>query len=127
MFEILFGRALNLSPVNLAICHKYLLHLTTAIYHAEFGIGDPVTRYSDEIYRREPDYIRSSNSLATYTHESYITHNIHSQRPPRKRCSTSNKRVERRNIFLIQLAYAMLLLLSLLLRESHLNQTPKAK
>ena len=72
MFEILFGRAPNLSPVKPGYLPQISAPPNNCIYHAQFGFGDPVTDIAIRYIGENQTTFRGSNSLVISTHESYI-------------------------------------------------------
>jgi hypothetical protein len=72
MFEILFGRAPNLSPVKPGYLSEISAPPNNCIYHAQFGFGDPVTDIAIRYVGENQTTFRGSNSLVISTHESYI-------------------------------------------------------
>jgi hypothetical protein len=72
MFEILFGRAPNLSPVKPGYLPQISAPPNNCIYHAQFGFGDPVTDIAIRYVGENQTTFRGSNSLVISTHESYI-------------------------------------------------------
>lgn len=72
MFEILLGRAPNLSPVKPGYLPQISAPPNNCIYHAQFGFGDPVTDIAMRYVGENQTTFRGSNSLIISTHESYI-------------------------------------------------------
>lgn len=72
VFEILFGRAPNLSPVKPGYLPQISAPPNNCIYHAQFGFGDPVTDIAIRYIGENQTTFRGSNSLVISTHESYI-------------------------------------------------------
>jgi hypothetical protein len=72
MFEILFGRAPNLSPVKPGYLSGISAPPNNCIYHAQFGFGSPVTDIAIRYVGENQTTFRGSNSLVISTHESYI-------------------------------------------------------
>lgn len=72
VFEILFGRAPNLSPVKPGYLSQISAPPNNCIYHAQFGFGDPVTDIAIRYIGENQTTFRGSNSLVISTHESYI-------------------------------------------------------
>lgn len=72
VFEILFGRAPNLSPVKPGYLPQISAPPNNCIYHAQFGFGDPVTDIAIRYVGENQTTFRGSNSLVISTHESYI-------------------------------------------------------
>jgi hypothetical protein len=72
MFEILFGRAPNLSPVKPGYLPQISAPPNNCIYHAQFGFGDPVTDIAIRYIGENQTTFRGSNSLVISIHESYI-------------------------------------------------------
>ena len=72
MFEILFGRAPNLSPVKPGYLSEISSPPNNCLYHAQFGFGDPVTDIAIRYVGENQTTFRGSNSLVISTHESYI-------------------------------------------------------
>jgi hypothetical protein len=72
VFEILFGRAPNLSPVKPGYLPQISAPPNNCIYHAQFGFGDPVTDIAIRYVGENQTTFRGSNSLVLSTHESYI-------------------------------------------------------
>lgn len=72
MFEILLGRAPNLSPVKPGYLPQISAPPNNCIYHAQFGFGDPVTDIAIRFVGENQTTFRGSNSLVISTHESYI-------------------------------------------------------
>jgi hypothetical protein len=72
MFEILFGRAPNLSPVKPGYLSGISSPPNNCMYHAQFGFGDPVTDIAIRYVGENQTTFRGSNSLVISTHESYI-------------------------------------------------------
>lgn len=72
MFEILLGRAPNLSPVKPGYLPQISAPPNNCIYHAQFGFGDPVTDIAMRYVGENQTTFRGSNSLVISTHESYI-------------------------------------------------------
>jgi hypothetical protein len=72
MFEILFGRAPNLSPVKPGYLSEISAPPNNCMYHAQFGFGDPVTDIAIRYVGENQTTFRGSNSLVISTHESYI-------------------------------------------------------
>lgn len=72
IFEILFGRAPNLSPVKPGYLPQISAPPNNCIYHAQFGFGDPVTDIAIRYIGENQTTFRGSNSLVISTHESYI-------------------------------------------------------
>src|SRR5215207_1277848 len=71
VFEILFGRAPNLSPVKPGYLPQISAPPNNCIYHAQFGFGDPVTDIAIRYIGENQTTFRGSNSLIISTHESY--------------------------------------------------------
>lgn len=72
IFEILLGRAPNLSPVKPGYLPQISAPPNNCIYHAQFGFGDPVTDIAIRYIGENQTTFRGSNSLVMSTHESYI-------------------------------------------------------
>ena len=72
MFEILLGRAPNLSPVKPGYLPQISTPPNNCIYHAQFGFGTPVTDIAIRYTGENQTTFRGSNSLVISTHESYI-------------------------------------------------------
>jgi hypothetical protein len=72
MFEILLGRAPNLSPVKPGYLPQISAPPNNCIYHAQFGFGDPVTDIAIRYVGENQTTFRGSNSLIISTHESYL-------------------------------------------------------
>jgi hypothetical protein len=72
MFDILFGRAPNLSPVKPGYLSQISAPPNNCIYHAQFGFGDPITDIAIRYVGENQTTFRGSNSLVISTHESYI-------------------------------------------------------
>jgi hypothetical protein len=72
IFEILLGRAPNLSPVKPGYLPQISAPPNNCIYHAQFGFGDPVTDIAIRYIGDNQTTFRGSNSLVISTHESYI-------------------------------------------------------
>jgi hypothetical protein len=72
MFEILFGRAPDLSPVKPGYLPGISAPPNNCMYHAQFGFGDPVTDIAIRYVGENQTTFRGSNSLIISTHESYI-------------------------------------------------------
>jgi hypothetical protein len=72
VFQILFGRAPNLSPVTPGYLPQISAPPNNCIYHAQFGFGDPVTDIAIRYIGENQTTFRGSNSLVISTHESYI-------------------------------------------------------
>jgi hypothetical protein len=72
IFEILFGRAPNLSPVKPGYLPQISAPPNNCIYHAQFGFGDPVTDIAIRYIGENQTTFRGSNSLVISTHESYL-------------------------------------------------------
>jgi hypothetical protein len=72
VFEILFGRAPNLSPVKPGYLSGISAPPNNCIYHAQFGFGDPVTDIAIRYVGENQTTFRGSNSLVISTHESYL-------------------------------------------------------
>ncbi len=72
MFEILFGRTPNSSPVKPGYLPQISAPPSNCIYHAQFGFGDPVTDIAIRYIGENQTAFRGSNSLVISTHESYI-------------------------------------------------------
>ena len=72
VFEILLGRAPNLSPVKPGYLPQISAPPNNCIYHAQFGFGDPVTDIAIRYVGENQTTFRGSNSLVISTHESYI-------------------------------------------------------
>ncbi len=72
MFQILFGRAPDLSPVKPGYLSKISAPPNNCIYHAQFGFGDPVTDIAIRYIGENQTTFGGSNSLVISTHESYI-------------------------------------------------------
>jgi hypothetical protein len=72
IFEILFGRAPNLSPVKPGYLPQISAPPNNCIYHAQFGFGDPITDIAIRYIGENQTTFRGSNSLVISTHESYI-------------------------------------------------------
>ena len=71
MFEILLGRAPDLSPVKPGYLPQISAPPNNCIYHAQFGFGDPVTDIAIRYIGENQTTFRGSNSLIISTHESY--------------------------------------------------------
>ncbi len=72
VFEILLGRAPNLSSVRPGYLPQISAPPNNCIYHAQFGFGDPVTDIAIRYTGENQTTFRGSNSLVISTHESYI-------------------------------------------------------
>jgi hypothetical protein len=72
MFEILFGRAPDLSPVKPGYLSNISAPPNNCMYHAQFGFGDPVTDIAIRYVGENQTTFGGSNSLVISTHESYI-------------------------------------------------------
>jgi hypothetical protein len=72
MFEILFGRAPDVSPVKPGYLQDISTPPNNCMYHAQFGFGDPVTDIAIRYVGENQTTFRGSNSVAISTHESYI-------------------------------------------------------
>ena len=72
MFDILFGRAPNLSPVKPGYLPEISAPSNNCIYHAQFGFGDPITDIARRYVGENQTTFRDSNSLVISTYESYI-------------------------------------------------------
>lgn len=72
MFEILFGRAPDLSPVKPGYLSNISAPPNNCMYHAQFGFGDPVTDIAIRYVGENQTTFGGSSSLIISTHESYI-------------------------------------------------------
>lgn len=72
MFEILLGRAPDLSPVKPGYLPQISAPPNNCMYHAQFGFGTPVTDIAVRYTGENQTTFRGSNSLVISTHESYI-------------------------------------------------------
>lgn len=72
IFEILLGRAPNLSPAKPGYLPQISAPPNNCFYHAQFGFGDPVTDIAIRYIGENQTTFRGSNSLVISTHESYI-------------------------------------------------------
>jgi hypothetical protein len=72
MFEILFGRAPDLSPVKPGYLSNISAPPNNCVYHAQFGFGDPVTYIAVRYIGENQTTFEGSNSLVISTHESYL-------------------------------------------------------
>lgn len=72
MFQILLGRAPDLSPVRPGYISNISAPPNNCMYHAQFGFGDPVTDIAIRYVGENQTTFGGSNSLVIATHESYI-------------------------------------------------------
>ncbi len=72
MFDILLGRAPDLSPVKPGYLPQISAPPNNCMYHAQFGFGAPVTDIAIRYAGENQTTFRGSNSLVISTHESYI-------------------------------------------------------
>lgn len=72
MFQILFGRAPDLSPVKPGYLSNISAPPNNCIYHAQFGFGEPVTDIAIRYVGENQTTFGGSNSLVIATHESYL-------------------------------------------------------
>jgi hypothetical protein len=72
MFEILFGRAPDLTPVKPSYLSNISAPPNNCMYHAQFCIGDPVTDIAIRYVGENQTTFGGSNSLIISTHKSYI-------------------------------------------------------
>jgi hypothetical protein len=72
MFEILFGRAPDLSPVKPGYLSNISAPPNNCVYHAQFGFEDPVTDIAVRYIGENQTTFGGSNSLVISTHESYL-------------------------------------------------------